>query len=448
MPNAMMFITPDPFAQNAGKLVDDFIPNFYDTDYLSTVNERGSSGEYLFPDKVAGTNVSRPMTGTQPKPNTYATVRVIDANNKTLKVFNRLGDEYDYSADGSPAQVRKSVGTFSEPNASEWTDWLLQSVQEERTEKTQIVETFGDTYIYAFGEKPQVLAFTGILMNTADFNWKAVFWENWDKFFRATKLVERNARMYITYDDVLVEGYPLNAGAVQSAMDPATIQFSFQFFVTKRVNIEARRGFVNAARGLNSVIRAGYPNVQTDGKMATENRTSLLALMGVGGASKAAIALRDSLALQPDGSINYDSPTANLAARFSFIAMSAMLPTTSQTVGNALAQINAEAAGYAMQQLSYALEDKMNLQHGEVNQWFGYTMQLLQKNGVVGDLGFATYDLETFVMAMSRKASSWAMLNSISGTQLAKAPAGTNSEGKPIGGFAAAIPTKIIGMLK
>ena len=54
------------------------------------------------------------------------------------------------------------------PAAAAWTDWILQGVREARMEKTQVVETFGDSYLYAFGEKPRVLAFQGLLMNTAD----------------------------------------------------------------------------------------------------------------------------------------------------------------------------------------------------------------------------------------------------------------------------------------
>jgi hypothetical protein len=76
------------------------------------------------------------------------------------------------------ATFKRGVDENGQPTASYWTDWLLQTVRETRMEKTQVVETFGDTYFYALGQKPRALVFQGLLMNTVDYNWRSVFWAN------------------------------------------------------------------------------------------------------------------------------------------------------------------------------------------------------------------------------------------------------------------------------
>ena len=115
-------------------------------------------------------------------------------------------------------------------------------------EKTQVVETFGDSYLYAFGEKPRVLAFQGLLMNSADYNWRAVFWENWDKFFRASKLIQMDARIYIGWEDIIVEGYPLSANCQESAQSPNAMQFSFNLYVTNYFNMSMANRRTMASR--------------------------------------------------------------------------------------------------------------------------------------------------------------------------------------------------------
>ena len=445
MPSTMMFVTPDPFGKNVGNLENHFIPNYYNKDAVA------ASAGGIKPGTSGYAQVSRPMHGTQVKPNSYATVRILRADGIVIKVFNRLGDEYAYDASTGKPQAKKSARSFNEPNANEWTDWLLQSVQEDRTEKTQIVETFGDTYIYAFGQKPRVLAFSGVLLNTADFNWKAVFWENWDKYFRATKLVEMNARMYISYDDVLVEGYPLNAGAVQSATNPETLQFSFQFFVTNYVNLEAKRGFVNAAKGQNAVIKAGYPDPEDYTMKAAGKRVSLVAFLGDRSAELAGLAVRDALATNADGSIDLNNPGANLAGRFAFLATQAMNPLSGQTIGGALSRIASEYAEIQAQETIYAIEDKFNLESGEVNAWFGQAMNRILSNADREKLGVSITDFPTFMYNMTSKGAEWAGLSSFAPGKAFAAEshklAGTFKT-SPAPGMLSTTATLLSGMLK
>jgi len=219
---------PDPWAANTEDLRS-LIPSIE----VHINAEEGNTATLAF--TPAGTsptgNVRRPLNGISVKPNTYAYITVVQSDGTFLKVFNDLGSTVPPPSDPVTLLKREAEDT-SKPKSRYWTDWFLTNVSETRQEKIQIVETFGDTVLHLFGERPRVLQFTGFLMNSQDFNWRAQFWENYDRFFRATKLVEKDARVFIGFDDILVSGYPINATARQSANDPHKIQFSFSFLVS------------------------------------------------------------------------------------------------------------------------------------------------------------------------------------------------------------------------
>lgn len=169
--------------------------------------------------------VRRPMRGFQIKEPTYAVIRVMGPDGEFIQVIDAAGETL--------------VESDGRRYTTHYTNFLMQSVVEERQEKQQIVETFGDPYIFFFGERPRMLQVNGFLLNTADFNWRAEFWENYDRYFRGTKLVEQGARLYLIYDDIIVEGYMLQAVAQESAPQPNAIQFNFLMFITGYTNISA-----------------------------------------------------------------------------------------------------------------------------------------------------------------------------------------------------------------
>lgn len=162
--------------------------------------------------------VRRPLRGIQLKENTYAIIRVMGSDGQFLPVIDAAGETH-VESDGM------NYTTY-------YTNFLVQQVSEERHEKQQIVDTFGESYIFFFGEAPRMLRVSGLLLNTADFNWRAEFWANYERYFRGTRLVERGARLYLIYDDVIVEGYMVGANANENANQPNVIPFSFQMFIT------------------------------------------------------------------------------------------------------------------------------------------------------------------------------------------------------------------------
>jgi hypothetical protein len=165
----------------------------------------------------AGTDSARrPMRGLEIKEDTYAILKVIRAD----------GSEIPLLDSGS------STGT-----STSYTNFLIQSVQEARMEKHQIVDTFGEPYIFFFGESPRFLDVVALLISSNDFNWQAEFWANYDAHLRGTRLVEEGARTYLFYDDNIVEGYMLNAQARNSADTPFLIQLTFRLYLTNYSNV-------------------------------------------------------------------------------------------------------------------------------------------------------------------------------------------------------------------
>lgn len=163
-------------------------------------------------------NVRRPMRGLEIKDDTYAIIRVIRADGSQVPLFD------SGAADGSG-------------QSADYANFMLQSVSEARMEKQQIVETFGEPYIFFFGEAPRFIDVQAILLKSFDFNWRAEWWENYDKYLRGTRLVELGARAYLFYEDTIIEGYILNAQAQESSDMPLFLQLQFRMFVTNYANV-------------------------------------------------------------------------------------------------------------------------------------------------------------------------------------------------------------------
>jgi len=181
-------------------------------------------------------NVRRPFRGIEIKEDTYAVLKVIKANGKDIGLFDsgaRLnGFSGDHNVPLDLGEAGKNFRLPAEGHTFNYSNFIAQQVVDSRQEKSQIVETFGEPYIFFFGEKPRILQVSGVLFNTFDFNWKTEFLRNYDKWLRGTRLVMENARTYFYYDDQIVEGYMLNAQVVDTADSPYHVQFMFNMFVT------------------------------------------------------------------------------------------------------------------------------------------------------------------------------------------------------------------------
>lgn len=203
----------------------------------------------------AGTdNARRPLRGLEIKDDTYA----------IIKVVNAAGTEIPLIDSGSPSGF-----------SNQYTNFILQSVSEARMEKHQIVETFGESYIFFFGESPRFLDVQAVLVDSQDFNWYAEFWENYNQYLRGTKSVEMGARTYLFYDDNIVEGYMLQAQAQKVSDAPLMARLSFRLYLTSYQNISFVGDPNFPVRG--SII---LPGGVSDVNLLTEDPSAYAATLG------------------------------------------------------------------------------------------------------------------------------------------------------------------------
>lgn len=162
-----------------------------------------------------GTFVRRPTRGIVLREDTYSVIRVL-RNGKGIPLRNSSGED------------SKTAMTAN---------YLLQAVTEVRQEKSQLLQTFGETYGFFFGETPRVLHVAGVLLNTPDFNWRAEWMLNYEEVFCATKLAQRGARMYLQFNDTVVEGYMLSTKVDTSVQSPNHVGMSFSMWVTHQMEL-------------------------------------------------------------------------------------------------------------------------------------------------------------------------------------------------------------------
>jgi len=190
--------------------------------------------------------VRRPYDKIDFKDEKFAVLSVVDMTNRAIPLMSPMGS----------TQINGEVTTYG---VDEYTDFVLKTVQEQRAEKSQIVETFGDYYVFFYGEQPRVVTFSGVLLNTLDFNWRYQFWYNYENFFRGTKLVQMNARAYIAWDTIVIEGYPLSANASEDADNPNSIPFTMQMLVTNYYDYSDKAsGKTVAPKGVDYDAKAAW----------------------------------------------------------------------------------------------------------------------------------------------------------------------------------------------
>jgi hypothetical protein len=201
-----------------------------DVSYLSTTGGALNVNNYA----DGSPEIRRPLRGTERKEDSYASIKIVSAGDRPKKLKNSSSTE--------PSEY--------------YYNFLLQDFVEQRMEKSQIIETFGQSYVYFFGERTTSIQFRGILLNTQDFNWKAEFLYNYDKYFRGTKLVAGGYRAFIRIGDDLIGGYLAAMNVSTSTNSPEEVPFSFDLIVTDRalLSTESRNSTKNDGYGQPVVV--------------------------------------------------------------------------------------------------------------------------------------------------------------------------------------------------
>lgn len=190
-------------------------------DRFRTVQENQAGFANMFNGSSKDTRtVRRPVRGITLKEDTFATMRVVTGDGKHILLTDAGGKH----------------GTQNLRQTEVYSNFLLQQVNEERMEKQQILETFGEPYIFLFGERARMVTFSGVLLNTFDFNWEAEWWENYELYLRGTRCVENDARVFIAYDQTLVSGYIIGSSSGKNTQEPNHVNFQFTMFLTGYTN--------------------------------------------------------------------------------------------------------------------------------------------------------------------------------------------------------------------
>lgn len=132
---------------------------------------------------------------------------------------------------------------------------IIQSVQERREEKQQIVQTFGEDFVYFFGERPRMVSFQAILPESSDYQFAQEFWRNYEKVLRGTRSVLRSIRTYLSVDRTIYEGYIVSATTSRQADTPHIVNLEFTMYVTKSGYIDKLRNQRVDAEGQTSYLR-------------------------------------------------------------------------------------------------------------------------------------------------------------------------------------------------
>jgi hypothetical protein len=167
-------------------------------------------------------NVRRPVRGIQIKDDTYATIQVRTADGRNISLIDAGGP--DEGPDGTST-------------TKVYSNFLIQNIQQQRMEKKQVVETFGEPYIFFFGQHPIILQVSGVLINTEDFNWRAEFIANYDEFLRGTSCVQNKTRVYLSWDTIVTEGYIMECSFQETAAERHWLSFNFQMFLTNYADV-------------------------------------------------------------------------------------------------------------------------------------------------------------------------------------------------------------------
>lgn len=120
----------------------------------------------------------------------------------------------------SPSMVANGTSNFT-----------IARISRPRQEKVQIVQSFGRDFMYVFGEEPRFLQISGVLLNTPNYPWRNEWLRNYEDTLRASRTVEKLARVYLSMDGIVSEGHLVSSTTEDVASNPNATVLSFVMYV-------------------------------------------------------------------------------------------------------------------------------------------------------------------------------------------------------------------------
>jgi hypothetical protein len=152
------------------------------------------------------------------------------------KRYSTLDDNSDLASSNQPnlAKIRvvSQIAGRQDPLPNPYVGFFLVSVQEDRSEKAEIVPLPGDDYAaFFYGEMPRNIAFTGVLLNTEEDLWRDAFETLYEDHLRGTVNSARGSLVQIKYGERIVSGWLMNFSQSVRADSDLYTQFSFTVLV-------------------------------------------------------------------------------------------------------------------------------------------------------------------------------------------------------------------------
>jgi hypothetical protein len=174
-------------------------------------------------------HVRRPLNGLRPNKNYYATI---------MSPNGMLNSSYIDS---------KKLTNFNN-------NFLIQSMTFSRDEKMQVIETFGENYVYFFGNRSPVANFRGMLLNSQTFEWFAEFDTNYVNSFRGTRSAARNKEISITVDGVIYYGHIHNVSYDLNSEQPSSLGVSFSMHVARVQHLTDPTVIKNKSKPISEIL--------------------------------------------------------------------------------------------------------------------------------------------------------------------------------------------------
>lgn len=135
-----------------------------------------------------------------------------------------------------------------------YTNFLLQNVSFQDSEKSQVMHTFGDGYVnYFYGRNPRQMSLSGTLIDDIDNDWFYRFLVAYDKFLRGTSLARNYRLIQLTLPNVVLVGTVLDFAYSQDANNDNNVSFSMNFLI-KEMDYISSRATKTAPTGVNGIF--------------------------------------------------------------------------------------------------------------------------------------------------------------------------------------------------
>lgn len=126
-------------------------------------------------------------------------------------------------------------------NAGTFVNFFVTGFNTTFTEKTQIMQTFGDNeVVYYFGKQPVIMTIQGLLFDSYENDWFVSFITLYRNLLRGTQLAKNFGLIELTLPNMVVRGTISELGVGQSSDRDTDIPFSMQFIVKDLIPLPAR----------------------------------------------------------------------------------------------------------------------------------------------------------------------------------------------------------------